>query len=162
MKKSKPSLPTKVRKGKVSVLDRLRVLDRTQRHAVIATDFNGLPYTSLIAFALTPDMKHALFITPKSTRKYLNILKNNRVSLLIDTRTNTERDYMGAESITILGNARPVRKGNRWTVLAGILTKKHPRLSEVIDSPDTALVAIKITRCIHVTKFQSVTVWPSP
>jgi nitroimidazol reductase NimA-like FMN-containing flavoprotein (pyridoxamine 5'-phosphate oxidase superfamily) len=128
-------------------------------HAVLATDSDGKPYTSLIAYALTPDLKGIIFSTPKTTRKYKNILRNNHVSLLIDTRSNTKKDYMSAESVTIIGNARPVRRRKEWLELAQVLKKKHPELSEFIDSPETAGVFVKITRCIHVTKFQSVSEW---
>lgn len=100
MKKSEKPVPDKVSKGNIYVPDRLSILNKTQPHAVLATDSDGQPYTSLIAFALTPDMKGVVFATPKSTRKYKNILKNKYVSLLIDTRSNTETDYMNAESVT--------------------------------------------------------------
>ena len=98
MKKPGKPLPIKVSKGNVSVLERLHLLNKTQKHAVLATDSDGQPYTSLIAYALTSDMKGIVFATPKDTSKYRNILKNRRVSLLIDTRSNTEKDYMGATS----------------------------------------------------------------
>jgi nitroimidazol reductase NimA-like FMN-containing flavoprotein (pyridoxamine 5'-phosphate oxidase superfamily) len=150
------SIPHKVSKGSVSVPERLRILNKTQMHAVLATDSDGHPYPSLIAYALTFDMKGIVFATPKSTRKYKNILKNRCVSLLIDTRSNTEKDYMDAESITILGNAYPVRRGKKWSELAEILKKKHPRLISFIDSPETALVYIEIITCIHVTEFQTI------
>ena len=156
---TKKPLPHKVRKGNASVLDRLTFLNSSQMHAVLATDSNGQPYTSLIAYTLTPDMKGVVFATPKSTRKYKNILRNSHVSLLIDTRSNTTKDYMQAESITILGDARPVRKGKEWSKSAQVLTKKHPQLTGFIDSPEIALVFVKITRCIHVTKFQTVSEW---
>lgn len=141
------------------MLHRLSILNKTQMHAVLATDSDGKPYTSLIAYALTPDLKGIIFSTPKTTRKYKNILRNNHVSLLIDTRSNTKKDYMSAESVTIIGNARPVRRRKEWLELAQVLKKKHPELSEFIDSPETAGVFVKITRCIHVTKFQSVSEW---
>lgn len=155
----KKTIPDRVTKGDVHILDRLHVLDKMQPHAVLATDSDGQPYTSIISYTLTPDMRGVLFTTPKSTRKYRNILKNKRVSLLIDSRTNTAQDYMGAEAVTILGNAYQVRKGKRWTELVEIFLKKHPGLREIIESSETALVLIEITKCIHVTKFQSVSVW---
>ena len=136
-------------------------MDKDQLHAVLATESDGQPYTSMIAYALSPDKKGIVFITPQKTRKYNNILKNNRVSLLIDTRSNTEKDYMTAESLTILGNAKPVRKGGKWSELAGVLTRKHPNLNEIIDSPETKLIFIRIVRCIHVTRFQTVSEWIS-
>ncbi len=153
------SIPTMVSKGNVSVLDRLRLLDKTQMHAVLATDLDGQPYTSLIAYALTPDMKKVVFATPRATRKFKNISKNRLVSLLIDTRSNTQRDFIDAESVTILGNAYSLRRGKKWSELSEILKKKHPELIDFIDSPETAIVCVEINRCIHVTRFQSVSEW---
>ena len=159
MKKSEESIPDRVKKGTVPVLERLNAIDKDQLHAVLATELDGQPYTSMIAYALSPDKKGIVFATPPKTQKYKNILKNNRVSLLIDTRSNTEKDYMSAESLTILGNAIPVRKGEKWSKLAGVLIRKHPNLNEIIHSPETKLIFVKITRCIHVTRFQTVSEW---
>jgi nitroimidazol reductase NimA-like FMN-containing flavoprotein (pyridoxamine 5'-phosphate oxidase superfamily) len=159
LKELKTAIPDRVRKGTVSVAERVSALNRTCPHAVLATDAAGQPYTSLVAYALTPDMKGVLFATPKGTRKYRNILKNPRVSLLIDTTTNTPKDYMKAESVTMLGNARPIRRGKTRTELAAIFLKKHPKLEGIIHSREIALIFIKISKCIHVTKFQSVSVW---
>ena len=162
MNRYRTPIPDRVTKGTTFIPARLRILDKIQPHAVLATESEGKPYTSLIAYALTPDLKGLIFITPKSTRKYKNILKNKHVSLLVDTRTNTSKDYMGAESVTILGNAHRVRKGKNWTRLAGIFAKKHARLKKIITSPETALILVEITDCIHVTKFQSVSIWKIP
>ncbi|MEJ2104915.1 MAG: pyridoxamine 5'-phosphate oxidase family protein [Ignavibacteriaceae bacterium] len=159
MKKSKESLPDKVSRGSFPVFKRLRELDRNQLHAILATESDGQPYTSMIAYALAPDKKGIIFFTPRKTQKYKNILKNNRVSLLIDTRSNTEKDYMSAESLTVLGNAIPVRKGRRWSELAGTLIQKHPALKTIINSPETKLIFVIINRCIHITKFQTVSEW---
>ena len=161
MKKSEGSVPDRVKKGTAPVLERLNAFDKDQLHAVLATESDGQPYTSMIAYALSPDKKGVIFVTPKDTHKYKNILKNNRVSLLIDTRSNTEKDYVGAESLTILGSAIPVRKGEKWLELAGVLTRKHPNLNEIIHSPETKLIFVQISRCIHVTRFQTVSEWIS-
>ncbi len=157
MKRTKESIPDKVKKGSAPVLERLISLNKDQLHAVLATASDRWPYTTMIAYALTPDNKGIVFATPRKTRKYKNILKNSRVSLLIDTRSNTKKDYMSAESLTILGNAKPVRKGGKWSELAGLLIRKHPHLKKFIHSPETKLILVKITQCIHVTRFQTVT-----
>jgi len=159
VKRSKESIPDRVKKGSAPILERLNALDKDQLHAVLATALDGQPYTSMIAYALTPDKKGIVFATPRKTQKYKNILKNNRVSLLIDTRSNTEKDYMSAESLTILGNAMSVRKGEKWSELTEALIQKHPNLNEIIRSHETKLIFIKITRCIHVTRFQTVSEW---
>ena len=159
MNKSRNAIPDKVTKGEISVSARLAALNKTQKHAVLATDSGGAPYTSLVSYACTPDMREVIFITPRGTRKYKNIVQNEQVSLLIDTRSNSERDYLGAESVTILGIAKPVRSSRKKTELAEIFIRKHPLLEEFVLSPETVLVSVKIVRCMHVTRFQSVTVW---
>lgn len=161
MKKSEESIPDRVKKGSAPIFERLNALDKDQLHAVLATESDGQPYTSMITFALSPDRKGIIFITPRKTQKYKNILKNNHVSLLIDTRSNTEKDYLSAESLTILGNAFPVRKGEKWSELTQVLIGKHPKLKEIIHSAETKLIFVKITRCIHVTRFQAVSEWIS-
>jgi hypothetical protein len=155
----KESIPDGVKKGTTAVLDRLIALNKDQLHAVLATVLDGQPYTSMIAYALTPDKKGIVFSTPRKTQKYRNILNNSRVSLLIDTRSNTSRDYMSAESLTILGNAIPLRRGRKWSELAGVLVRKHPDLNKIMHSTETKLIFVKISRCIHVTRFQTVSEW---
>lgn len=158
-KRSRGEIPDRVSGGNVIVRARLGLLDRTQPHAVLATDFNGQPYTSLVAYALTPDQKGLLFTTPRSTQKHRNILKNRKVSLLIDSRTNTAKDYMAAEAVTVLGRARAIRKGKKWVKFADIFLKKHQTLKGIMHSSETALILVEITKCIHATKFQSISVW---
>lgn len=157
------AIPLEKREGQVLVPERLSILNKRERHAVLATDGDGRPYTSLIAFACAPDMGHILFATPRRTRKYENIRKNSHVSILIDTRSNTEGDYLQAEAITIVGTATPVRRGTKWKELVHHLTGKHPDLAEFVSSPTTALIAVKITECFHVGQFQIVSRWiPKP
>jgi heme iron utilization protein len=159
--KTKEAIPDRVKKGTVPVFERLIALDKDQLHAVLATESDGQPYTSMIAYAITPDNKGIVFATPRKTQKYKNVLNNDRVSILIDTRSNTEKDYMSAESLTILGNATLVRKGEKWSELKKVLIRKHPKLNKIIHSPETRLIFVKITKCIHVTRFQTVSEWIS-
>ncbi|MBE0602748.1 MAG: pyridoxamine 5'-phosphate oxidase family protein, partial [Deltaproteobacteria bacterium] len=85
-----------------------RELAASQRLAVLSTDDHGKPYSSLIAFASAPDLKTLVFTTPRLTRKFSNLCENERVSLLIDNRSNREEDFAEAAAATILGRAREV------------------------------------------------------
>lgn len=145
--------------GQVNVMERLRVLNKKQRHAVLATDADGQPYTSLVAFALTPDMQGALFATPRKTAKYRNILGNSNVSLMIDSRTNSAKGYMKSEAATILGTACSVRKGRSRDELTALFIKKHPQLSGFVKADTTALIFISFEKVIHAGQFQNVTEW---
>jgi len=83
----KEDIPTKTKKGIVSVPERLKAFDKGERFAVLATDDKGQPYTSLISYAVTPDLSKVIFATPKKTQKYRNILQARDVALLIDNRS---------------------------------------------------------------------------
>jgi nitroimidazol reductase NimA-like FMN-containing flavoprotein (pyridoxamine 5'-phosphate oxidase superfamily) len=146
-------------RGMADVPQRLKVINRKQLHAVLATLSGRKPYTSLVAFALTPDARYVLFATPKKTQKYKNIAINNNVSLLINTAKNNSKDYKNAEAVTIQGQAHTIRKGRKRTELASTLAAKHPHLESFINSETTALVMVEAEYCVHVDSFQRVTNW---
>lgn len=56
----------------------------TQYFAVLNSVGNGQPYSNLISFAVTDDLKTVVFVTSRKTRKFTNIQTNANVSLLID------------------------------------------------------------------------------
>jgi heme iron utilization protein len=156
----KEDIPMKTKKGMVSVPERLKAFDKDERFAVLATDDNGRPYASLISYAVTPDLSKVIFATPKKTQKYRNILQAGDVALVIDNRSKVgKKGIMKAEAITVVGIARPLKRGKIWEELAGIFLKKHPGLEEFIRTETTALIVVEATRYIHVGQFQTVSVW---
>ena len=145
--------------GTAAVARQLKLMDRTQRHAVLATVSDGQPYTSLVAFAMMPDMTGVVFATPRDTAKYRNLLQNKRVALLIDTRSNTDAAYMRSEAVTIVGTAAPVRRGRRWEELASLLIRKHPALRSFVEARTTSIVLLEAAVCFHTGSFQKVSEW---
>jgi len=156
--KTKEQVPVKTQKGTAAIPERLKVFNTEEYFAVLATDDGHQPYTSLLAYALSPDAKKIIFATPKKTRKYTNIISSANIALLIDNRSKRKKSLMETEAITIIGMAKPVRKGKAWDELAKIFLMKHPDLEDFINSPATALMAVDITQCIHVSRFQTVSV----
>jgi hypothetical protein len=59
----------------------------------------------------------------------------------------------------IFGEARHIRRGKFRDELAVLFLKKHPDLEEFIQSSSIALIVVDATRCIHVGKFQAISVW---
>jgi heme iron utilization protein len=156
--KTKEPIPVKTQKGAAAIPERLKAFNAEEYFAVLATDDGHRPYTSLVAYALTPDTKKIIFATPKKTRKYANIISSANVALLIDNRSKRKKSLMETEAITIIGIAKPVRKGKTRDQLATIFLLKHPDLEAFINSPTTALMAINIVQCVHVSHFQTVSV----
>ena len=81
----------------------IRSLLDSQIQAVLATQHQQQPYTSLMAFKATPDLKQIVFATYRATQKYANLLANPRASLLIDNRCNDCDDYRNAVAISVQG-----------------------------------------------------------
>jgi nitroimidazol reductase NimA-like FMN-containing flavoprotein (pyridoxamine 5'-phosphate oxidase superfamily) len=124
----------------------------TQYFAVLSSDENGQPYSNLVAFAVSEDLKSLIFVTGKNTFKYRNIIKNQRVSLLIDSRTNNPADIEKAIAITVIGDAHEETETERG--FHSLYLNKHPHLRQFIGKPDSALIVVKVAIFI-IARFDS-------
>ncbi len=122
----------------------LNPLLMSQYLAVLATYYDGQPYSNLVAFAVTEDLKHMLFVTSKNTRKYENIQKNKKVAMLIDSRRNETSDFKNASAITAIGVTKET-KGEERNRLAETYLAKHPYLAEFLNTSDSALISIAVS-----------------
>jgi len=129
-----------------------------QPFAVLATQGEGQPYTTLISYASSTDLQHLVFATPVQTRKYSQIIKNKRVSLLIDNRSKQPESINLIRAITVTGQARPLEKEEvaQWTRL---LLDKHGYLAKFVKSDTSGLILVKIVRYFYVRRFQEVYQW---
>lgn len=137
----------------------LRKLFRVQLFASIATIQNGRPYNNLIAYSVTDDLQSILFLTRRNTRKYANLIANNHVSVLIDSRSNRSQDFGSAIAVTAEGNAREIND-DRKEALLRIHLEKHSNLEKFLRSPEAALFKADITRYIIVRNFEEVLILP--
>jgi nitroimidazol reductase NimA-like FMN-containing flavoprotein (pyridoxamine 5'-phosphate oxidase superfamily) len=135
--------------------DILKELCTGQPLAVLATDAGKGPYTSLVAFAVTPDLRQLYFATLRATRKWANLAGNHHVSLLIDNRSNQVTDFSRAAAATVIGTAEEVSGSEQETGLT-IFLHRHPHLVEFTASPSCALFRVKIASIYLVTRFQNV------
>lgn len=133
----------------------LQELCHNQPLAVLATDADSHPYVNLVAVAITDDLHHLYFATPRATRKWANLTRNPRVSLLLDNRTNQVSDFRRAVAATILGTAREIDGAARDEGLT-IYLSKHPHLADFVASPTCAVFQVQIDRIYLVTRFQNV------
>ncbi len=133
----------------------LKELFRSQLFAALATQQLARPYTNLVAFAATDDLKSIVFATRRQTNKYANLLSNNSVSMLIDNRTNRDSDFRTAVAVTVTGTAEEVKKDQEEGLLRLYLVKHH-NLEKFVHSPDSALFRIRVKRYYIVSNFQEV------
>jgi len=127
----------------------------SQQLAVLSTQRDGQPYSSLMAFAYTPDLKNIVVATGKSTRKHQNIVQESRVSLLIDNRSNSEDDFHAAMALTVLGKAQLIKDAERPEYME-LYLGRHPYLEKFLTSPTTAFLKIAVYHYLLVSRFQNV------
>lgn len=140
----------------------IRALLESQRLAVLSTQDHSQPYSNLVAFAATPDLKHLLFATTRATRKYANLIARSRVSILIDSRTNEAADFAEAAAVTVLGQAEEMHETDLKQLLP-VYLDRHPYLRNFVTSPTCALFRVNVEKFILVTRFQDVReIFPGP
>ncbi len=130
----------------------------SQRLGVLGTHHAGQPYGSLVAFAVTSDLKILVFATTRATRKFANLQSDPRVSMVLDNRANRVADFRKAVAATVLGQAKEAR-GKERKKLAEIYLAKHPHLKDFVDSPNCALMKMQVEVYYLVSRFQNVFEW---
>jgi nitroimidazol reductase NimA-like FMN-containing flavoprotein (pyridoxamine 5'-phosphate oxidase superfamily) len=131
-----------------------RVLD-SQSIAVLGTSRDDEPYSSLVGFVVTEDLRVLIFSTMRQRLKYRNMAANPRVTLMIDDRNEQASDFNETTSITIVGSADDI-KGKDREDYAGLLLKRHPVLTDFVSSPDCAIMKVDIDKIYVVSDFESV------
>lgn len=133
----------------------LQGLFESQPLAVLATQSDGQPYTNLVAFASSKDLKELYFATTRATRKYANLMASPQVALLMDNRSNKPSDFRWAMAVTALGRAEEL-KGEKVKSVSKLYLAKHPQLEGFLASPTCTLFNVQVRTYYLVTRFQEV------
>ncbi len=136
--------------------ENLYKLLKSQKFAVISTQGENAPYTNLISFVASNGIKNLVFATNKDTKKYQNIKSNSKVSILIDNRDNTESDIQKAIVVTGIGTAYELEKDVDF--YKDLYLKKHPYLTNFVNTKKSVFIDIKINKYIVVNRFKNVEV----
>ncbi len=126
-----------------------------QRFAALATQGGGAPYTSLVAFAATPDLRRILFPTRAGTQKFANLEAEPRVALLVDNRSNSADDYRNAAAVTAIGSVR-LEGGREADDGRALLLARHPMLEDFLAQSDCRIASVTVAQYLLVTRFEAV------
>jgi putative heme iron utilization protein len=138
-----------------SHMEVLRELLETQLLAVLSTHRDGEPYSSLVGFAATPDLKRLLFATGRSTRKLANLEADARASMLVDNRTNRAADFTEAAAATAVGIVETVGEDER-AEFERVFLAKQAHLESFVRSPSCVPLRLRVSVYLVVTHFQHV------
>jgi heme iron utilization protein len=132
----------------------LRGLFTSQKLAVLATYGDDQPYCSLMAFAVSDDLKHIIVATKRHTHKYANIQQHPRLSLLVDNRKNQVDDFQQAVAVTILAEATELEPAE-YEQFLNLYLFKHPYMRSFCQSPDCALLKLEVNLYLVVSAFRN-------
>lgn len=136
--------------------DLVRRLLASQRFAVLSTQSETGPYSSLIAFWASDDTSHVVFATRRATRKFNFLVTHPRVALMFDDRSNLDSDVGQALAVTATGTARELTDEETRAAASAALLAKHPRLEVFVADPECALVRVDVDVFYVVTQFEKV------
>lgn len=111
--------------------------------AVLATDDEHGPYTSLLAIAPCSEGNAVAFATERDTSKYENLVQNSTASMLLDTRARDGEDLDRVCAATIVGTTRELT-GDQAGRVASLLKEKHPGLADFLEADTSAIMRLDI------------------
>jgi hypothetical protein len=114
---------------------------KTSGFAVLATEGNGQPHTSLIAITPFGNFRQIIFATYRNTLKYRNLSHNNKVAVLIESGVININGLKQSVVLTIIGHTEEINlAGNE--ALYQVHLKQHPEMESFMLSSDCALIRV--------------------
>jgi general stress protein 26 len=129
-----------------------------QLFAVLATVGERAPHLNIVSFAAADELQTILFATPRQTNKFANLRAHPEVSLFVDNRSNRLRDLQEVHGVEIAGAAAEA-SGEAAERYRELFLARFPELEGFLDSPGTALMAVRVRRYDVVHRFQEVLFW---
>ena len=124
------------------MLDQIKALLRRQDSCVLATIDGESPHCSLMAYVADDAGKQLYLITSRNTRKYRNLTRHPRVSLLIDTRNEQARD--AAQALTVTGECTVLNDAVDIARLKAAFARRHAHLGGFLQKDDLAVICVRI------------------
>jgi nitroimidazol reductase NimA-like FMN-containing flavoprotein (pyridoxamine 5'-phosphate oxidase superfamily) len=122
---------------------------------ILATSGMEYPYTSLVTIIISDDSHYLVFPTLRETRKYTNLLHDAHVSVLLDNRSTSGKDFKKLYALSVLGTAREI-VDSMLTACKEQFLQRHPHLSDFLSLPQTALIQVTFAKLILVEEFEKI------
>ena len=129
----------------MKMLEKMKDIVKGNDLCVLATVSEGKPHCSLMSYISDEESQEIYLISQKQTKKYVNLMENPTVSLLIDTREEEKgqrRIYIKA--LTINGEFQTINDPGKKDLLRSKFLKRHPHLTDFLNDSGAELFSIKI------------------
>jgi nitroimidazol reductase NimA-like FMN-containing flavoprotein (pyridoxamine 5'-phosphate oxidase superfamily) len=126
------------------MLEEMKALIRAKDVCVLATVAGGEPHCSLMSYVTDDDCREFFMITHRNTKKFRNLLQNEAVSLLIDTReedAGQKREQV--QALTVSGVFQIMENREKGSLFRDKLLVRHPHLKEFAASDDAQVFCVR-------------------
>ncbi len=114
------------RDRRMIMLEKIRGIVKNEKFCVLATSMDNNPYCSLMSYVADDDCRRLYMVTMTDSEKYRNLVSNDSVSILIDTRGSM--NDLPVKALTITGRFFEIRDEKRVAEAKEKLQKRHPDL----------------------------------
>jgi heme iron utilization protein len=115
----------------------------TSRFAVLATEGDGQPHASYIAITPMHGYQELIFATYRNTQKHLNLTRNGKVALLVESGKYSNKAQQNSFVLTALGHMKEIDASEKEIVFNTHL-EWHPDLLTFMQAEDCTIVRIKV------------------
>ncbi len=127
------------------MLEKMKDIVKGNDLCVLATVSEGKPHCSLISYISDEKGQEIYLISHKQTKKYVNIMKNPTVSLLIDTREEKKgQRRIDIKALTVSGEFQTINDSVKKDLIRTKFLRKHPHLTDFLNDPGAEIFSIKI------------------
>jgi len=112
---------------------------------VLATVSEGAPHCSLMSYVSDETGHEIYLVSHRETKKYLNLMQNPSVSLLIDNREEKRGQARAViQALTVKGEFHAITKPREKEAIRIRFQKQHPHLMGFLNDPESEIFSIKI------------------
>jgi general stress protein 26 len=138
------SLKITIKRNILNTTDEIQHVLDVSRFAVMATQQDGQPHASLMAFTSMSGIRYIIIATYRKTLKYSSLSKDGRVAVLINNCIATGPSHYRDLVITAHGIATEVTDGDREMVKEAYIAR-HPDFNDFLASSDCALLRVVVS-----------------
>jgi nitroimidazol reductase NimA-like FMN-containing flavoprotein (pyridoxamine 5'-phosphate oxidase superfamily) len=127
------------------MLEQMKDIVKKNDLCVLATVSEGKPHCSLMSYLSDEDGGEIYMVSQKGTRKYLNLMQNPIVSLLIDTREEKKgQERSNIKALTISGEYQALNDTEKKDSIRLRLLKQHPHLIDFLKDSGADIFSIRL------------------
>lgn len=127
------------------MLEKMKDIVKGNDLCVLATVSEGKPHCSLMSYISDEKGQEIYLISHKQTKKYVNLMKNPTVSLLIDTREEKKgQRRIDIKALTVSGEFQTINDSVKKDLIRTKFLRKHPHLTDFLNDSGAEIFSIKI------------------